>query len=216
MSEYFDDGALRAAYAPRLRERATTDRAECPGEDALLAAIRGEGSEAERLRVLDHALQCSACRPELALLRAVTGPEARERPVVRIESWRRFVPAAAAAGILLAVGLFGIDRWRERGDSGITRAPMNAGAPALIAPSSGSVLGAGPVTFVWHPVTGARQYTVEVSTADGTSVFTSSTADTVIAAPLGGAAHGELRWWVRAHMDDGAELRSEARVVRVP
>jgi hypothetical protein len=62
MSRDFDDEALRAAYEPALRESTTTHGRDCPSETALLSAVRGEGSEAERLRVLVHALKCPACR----------------------------------------------------------------------------------------------------------------------------------------------------------
>jgi hypothetical protein len=77
MSSHFDDEALRAAYEPVLRESTTTHGPECPTENELLSAVRGNGEEAERLRVLDHALECSACRRELALLYAVSSTETR-------------------------------------------------------------------------------------------------------------------------------------------
>ena len=51
MSGHFDDDALRAAYEPALRDSTTTHGPDCPSESALLAAVRGEGSQAERLRV---------------------------------------------------------------------------------------------------------------------------------------------------------------------
>ena len=71
MSRSFDDEALRAAYEPALRETSTTHGPDCPTETQLFAAVRGEGDEPERLRVLDHALKCPACRRDLALLHAV-------------------------------------------------------------------------------------------------------------------------------------------------
>jgi hypothetical protein len=77
MSRHFDDEALRAAYEPMLRESTTTHGPECPAENELLLSVRGLGEEAERLRVLDRALKCPACRRELALLYAVSSGETR-------------------------------------------------------------------------------------------------------------------------------------------
>src|SRR4029077_13761907 len=103
---HFDDDALRAAYEPALRESTTTHGPDCPTEHELLTAVRGAGDEAERLRVLDHALKCPACRRELALLHAVTTGETRAAPrAIRDISWRRWVPAELAASLMLAAGL---------------------------------------------------------------------------------------------------------------
>src|SRR5215218_1172637 len=114
MSDQFDDEQLRAAYEPSLRGRRADHGASCPSPDALLAAVRGEGAERQRLEVLDHALRCNACRPELALLHSVSGPAAELKLVTRQRgSWQRFVPWAAAASIMLAVGLVTVDRLRN-------------------------------------------------------------------------------------------------------
>jgi len=110
MSPQFDDEALRAAYEPALRESATTHGPDCPTEQELLSAVRGEGDEAERLRVLDHALKCPACRRDLALLHAVSSEPRAARRVIRDLSWQRWMPAALAASLMLAAGLAGVDR----------------------------------------------------------------------------------------------------------
>ncbi|HUQ82560.1 MAG TPA: hypothetical protein VM076_15530, partial [Gemmatimonadaceae bacterium] len=125
-------------------------------------------------------------------------------------SWRRFVPMAAAAAIVLAVGLAGVDRWRHRDDNEITRGAE--GEVALISPVESAA--AGSVTFVWHRVPGATQYTLEVDAGDGTVLFTARGADTVQTAP--NLVAGEHRWSVRARMDDGSERRSVSRSLRVP
>src|SRR6478672_11199825 len=100
MSRDFDDEALRAAYEPALRESTTTHGPDCPTESELLSAVRGAGEEAERLRVLDHALKCPACRRELALLHAVSNGEARAAPrAIRNLAWQRWKPVALAASL---------------------------------------------------------------------------------------------------------------------
>ena len=47
-----------------------SERDACPPADALRGLVRRQGSEASRLQTLMHAMTCSSCRPELALLRA--------------------------------------------------------------------------------------------------------------------------------------------------
>jgi hypothetical protein len=211
MSDQFDDERLRRAYAPVLRAASSGHGPDCPSPEALLAASRGEGAERRRLEVLDHALRCAACRPELALLHSVSAPATGGLRLVtaRGSSWRRFAPLAAAAAVLLAVGLVTFDGSRQ--DEDVTRS--GAGRIALLAPPSEEVATAGQVTFVWHRVPGAIHYTLEVNANDGTLLFTARSTDTVYTAA--NLAGGEQRWSVRARMDDGTERRSISRVLRL-
>jgi hypothetical protein len=214
MSPQFDDEALRAAYEPALRESTTTHGPDCPTEHELLSAVRGAGDEAERLRVLDHALKCPACRRELALLHAVSSGEKSAAPrVIRDISWHRW-PAALAASLVLAVGLAGVVRWRTRGVEDITRAGAAAG-PVLVTPANGATVRPGLVRFVWRPIPGVIQYTLEVDATDGTVLFSSPTRDTTFNASIALTAVGENRWLIRAKLQDGSEKRSETWVLRV-
>jgi hypothetical protein len=215
MSRHFDDEALRAAYEPALRESTTTHGPDCPTESELLSAVRGAGDEAERLRVLDHALKCPACHRELALLHAVSSGETRAAPrAIRDLSWHRWRPVALAASLVLAVGLAGVLRLRTRGAEEITRAGAAAG-PVLVTPANGAAVRAGLVRFVWRPIPGVIQYTLEVDATDGTVLFSSPTRDTTFTAPIAPTAVGENRWLIRARMQDGSEKRSEPWVLRV-
>lgn len=216
MSMPWDEDTLRAKYAPRLGDTTLRHGPGCPSPEALLAAVRGDGDSAVRRSVLDQALRCPACQREMALLHAVSGVSARTQSIApRRLTWQRLVPLAAAASIVIAVGLFGVDRMRERAAGEITRAGAE-GDPALIAPANGSAPSASAVTFVWHPVERALRYTLEVNAADGTVLYTSSVGDTVLTARLASVGAGEHRWWVRAHLDDGSERRSVAWILRVP
>ncbi len=214
MTRAFSDDELRSAWSasPNLAPPYGPD---CPSPEALLAAIRGEGPEAERLRILDHATACPACRPDLALLHATAGlGVSRQTVTPRRYAWRRLAPLALAASVLLAVGIAGIGRWINRPPDDITRGG-ESGGPALIAPAAGGRTQAGLVQFLWHAVAGALRYTVEVSAEDGTVIFTAGTIDTAAAGSLGSAPAGTYRWWVRAHLDDGTERRSETRTLEV-
>jgi hypothetical protein len=215
MNRDFDDEALRAAYEPALRESTATHGPECPSETKLLSAVRGDGDPAERLRVLDHALKCPACRRELALLHAVSGGETVAVPhAIRELSWRRWMPAALAASLVLAVGLAGVARLRNRGGEDITRAAAAAG-PALVTPANGAAVRPGLVQFVWRSIPEVIQYTLEIDATDGTVLFSSPTRDTTFRAPIGATAVGENRWLIRAKLQDGSEKRSDTWVLRV-
>jgi hypothetical protein len=231
------DDALRAAYADvHVGGPGGAHGADCPGPDALLAAARGAGDEAERLRLLDIALRCASCRRELALLHALSEPPrprgehgsedhvvgdlAVRRLAVRGRGWGggRLVPLAAAASLLLVAGVFGVGRWRAGVDS--TDEPVRAaGTPGgdvvLVGPAAGATFTRASVPFAWHAVPGAFSYTLEVDAADGAVLYSARTADTALVAPLGSVAPGEHRWSVRARLGDGSERRSESRPLRL-
>ena len=215
MSRDFDDASLKAAYETALGDATLVHGPNCPSETDLLAAVRGKGDASERLRVLDRALKCSACRRELALLNAVSGAErsAPRRSIGDVLS-SRWMPTAIAASLLLAVGVAGVQRLRGRAADGITRAGAATG-PALVTPTNGSAVGTGLVRFVWHPVTDVMTYTLEVDAPDGTILVSSQTRDTTLTAPIAGTAIGENRWLVRAKLQDGSEKRSETWLLRV-
>ena len=217
MNRDFDDDALRAAYEPALRESTVTHTPDCPSETKLLSAVRGDGDPTERLHVLDHALKCPACRREMALLHAVSGGggETVAAPrAMRELSWRRWMPAALAASLVLAVGLVSVARLRNRGGEEITRAGAASG-PALVTPANGAAVRPGLVQFVWRPNPEVIQYTLEVDATDGTVLFSSPTRDTTFRAPIAATAVGENRWVIRAKLQDGSEKRSDAWVLRV-
>jgi hypothetical protein len=187
------------------------DRTGCPAPEALLAAIRGEGDEAERLDVLDHALSCPHCRPELALLHGVAGAEPRASRLAAWR-WRRLAPLALAATVVLAAGVFGTVQWINRGEP--MRNGGNAGV-ALAGPADGATVTEPNVTFAWRPVAGALRYTVVLDATDGTLLFRASTTDTTLAAAVDTVARGGHRWSVRAELNDGSQRRSELREVRL-
>ena len=212
MNDRFTDEELRAAYTARPNQHARKHGRDCPSPEALLAALRGEGSEEERLRVLDHALKCDACRPELALLRSVSGAaEEKSSAAPAPRTWRRFAPMAAAAMIVLALGVVSVTQFLNRGTN-VMRGEANA--VALITPPRAAVVSPASASFVWHRVPGALRYTLEVDAADGTVMMNTMTTDTARVVRLS-ANTGDARWWVRAHMDDGTEKRSEAREIRI-
>src|SRR5262245_58369393 len=100
---------LRRAYT--TADSAQAHHADCPSGEEHPAARRGERQEGHRLQVLDRALRCAACRSELAVLSAVSENRAPGQPRVPF-SWRKLVPLAAAASIVLLIGIFGDQFWQ--------------------------------------------------------------------------------------------------------
>jgi hypothetical protein len=166
-------------------------------------------------------MSCDACRRELDLLRAIevagaqtTGAQAatgavgaahsRDRPAAIVVPWKRVVPLALAASLLLAVGVGVRDRFgaRDRGPDVVRGAGDDGGGElTLLAPAAGASVAAGaPVVFAWRPDPDARRYVVEVLDADGRAVVSDTTADTTVAlrdAASRLTAGAEYRWWVR-------------------
>lgn len=209
------DERLREAYSRAAEARGAPARARCASPEALLAVVRREGREADRLATLDHAMACIACREELELLRAIEragGADARDA-VERIR-WRRYATVALAASALLAISLGPGRRYWQRDDGDTMRGAADEVTP--VAPASDAVVARAPVTFAWRAVPGTRRYTLEVLTSEGAVALSQPTADTtlVVGAPLA-LSPGEYRWWVRAQAEDGSERRSIARRLRI-
>ena len=209
-----NDQRLRDLYQSAVATRTAVSRADCPDADALLALVRREGTEEERLRTLDHAMSCGECMRELELLRAIekagagasgASPATRREAVV---SWRRAVPWALAASAVLAVSLV---VGRDRGN-GTGAEPMRGESAAITvhAPREGDIGTADSLVLAWQPVSGAARYVVEVLDADGRAAIADTTSDTLhVVRDLGRLAPGsDYRWWVRAPAADGAQRAS--------
>lgn len=210
------DEKVREAYRRAVEARTAPPRAGCVSADALLALVRREGREADRLATLDHAMACAPCRAEFELLRSLerAGGE-HARAAVEGIRWKRHVAMALAASVVLAVGV-GTGRRVLDPDDGPMRSSTDAEIELLTPAVSQMVLAGSPVTFAWRPVPDARSYTVELLTAEGSVAVTTRTSDTVVQAFLADSLPaGDYYWSVRATAWDRSEMRSAARAVRV-
>ena len=200
------DEELGRLYAAHVAARRAETRSDCPDPDAILAAVERRGPEGERLRTINHALECRECREELELIRGIQAT--RPRVVTRPAMW------ALAATIVLAVGLA---TWRlmslGAGAADVTRG-VTEGVTA-VAPVGETHLDA--LRFVWRPVTGATAYELEIRRADGSLVARSTTSDTSVAPPAGNAfdANTDFYWSVVARLADASEARSTPRRFRI-
>ncbi len=211
--DVMNDDRLREVYAGVMAARGARPGARaCPPPESVLALLRREGAEEERLATLDHVMSCAECRAEFDLLRSIevageeTGAGARRGR----RSW--LLPAALAASVLLAVVIGRLalptasedEIVRSGGDGGVT----------LLAPPAEAAAGS-PLVFAWHPIPGATRYRLEVLTAGGEIALEAETADTTVT--LRGAADlapGDYQWWVGATLA-GTSARSSLRTLRL-
>jgi hypothetical protein len=210
--ELSDEGRLRDLYSAGVEERRVIDRANCVEPEAILALVLGEAPEADRLATLDHVMSCPACHRDYEYLSAVeeAGDKTERIAGRRTPLWRRALPLAAAASLVLAIGgLMLRDRLR---DDGIERGGV--GAIALYAPGE-EVAADGPLHFAWKQVPGAGRYVIEVQGPGGETVFSDSTADTTATLDrLGALAAGATYTWSVRTLEQGAEEPASSPIAR--
>ena len=99
---------MQQLYSRRVAARGAG--ADCVTPEAILAVVRREGPEEERLGTLEHVMSCSACHREYEWLVAVdqAGLEAEDAAEAgaapRRAWWRGGAPLALAASIAVVVG----------------------------------------------------------------------------------------------------------------
>lgn len=186
-----NDEQLREWYQAR---RARPDAGDHPSPEAMVALIRREGSETERMACLDHVIGCDACRPEFELLRSIDG--AGSTPI------RRALPGwlPLAAGVALAAGAASL--WLLLRAPDQTLRSGGASTVTLVTPVGGSA--ERPLRFTWRSVPTATSYRLELLTEDGRLVFAKDQPDTTAALPDSlPVPAGKYRWWVSARSTEG-------------
>jgi len=207
---------LREAYQRALDARRLSGRERCVAPEAMLSLLRQEGSEDQRLEVLDHVMGCGECRAEFELLRAMeeAGAATTERtaPVLG-PSLRRFAPPLALAASLILVVTFA-HRSRSPEASDVERGM--ADGITLLEPSA-EIDEASPLTFAWKPVPGAERYELEVLDEKGALVWGAKTSGTsvTLSDPRLLPPGKTYRWWVRATTGSGAQRASPVRSLRI-
>ena len=203
-----NESRLRSLYAEGMLRRSAEAQRKCVPVEALERLVEGHRPEDERLRTLDHVMECEACEREFELLRSVHGSE--PEPARRHPWYRPALPLAASFALLLGAALI----WREtigrRADEPIRDGP--ATAVALLSPT-GEIRPEGPLMFVWRAVPGAERYVAEVLTTGGRLVYSLATKDTSFALPdsVRLSAGAEYGWWVQVSLADGDQVRSDLR-----
>lgn len=210
------DEALRAAYQQALDARRVGGRERCVVPEALLAVLRREGSEEQRLEVLDHVMSCGACSSEFELLRSVeqagAEPTERARPAAPRLARRVAIPLALAASVLLVIMV----GQKQRSPEGPDVERGTSSGVTLLEPPEEIAAGTRP-TFTWKPVAGAQGYEIEVLDENGAVVWSAKTSSTsaILSDPLLLVPGKTYRWWVRATTVPGTQRASAARTLRI-
>ena len=196
-----NDEELRRAY--RELPKAAPPGSH-PEPEQLARIANAEGSEAERLALLEHVLRCPTCGPELDLLRAA-GEGARaahhQMPATR------WLALAAVAILVIGLGALALRSRRITPDDDVMRG--RAAAMSLIQPESGATL-ALPIQLTWHAVDGAVSYRVELLSTTGDLIGAWTTRDTTIAVTDSARVRTSSAYdvWVRATLKDRTDLSS--------
>jgi hypothetical protein len=210
------DETLRSAYQQALDARRAGGRERCVAPEAMLAVLRRDGSEEQRLEVVDHVMGCGACSSEFELLRSLEQAGAattgRARPAAPRMVRPIAIPLALVAAVLLVITVRPLLKSTEGPDvergtsSGLT----------LVAPPEEIAAGTAP-TFVWKPVAGAQGYEFELLDEKGAVVWSTRTSGTSVTLSDPGLleAGRTYRWWVRAAMAAGTQRASALRSLRI-
>jgi hypothetical protein len=207
------DERLRQAYARHLASLPPGGRERCVPPEALLALAQREGTEAERVATLDHAMVCDACRRDLELFRSVARAGAATAGTRRVPRWFSPQLAAAAAVLLVVGGSLAVLVLRRTGETALRGGTRDI---VLVSPE-GSVPAGEAVTLVWRGAGGGVRYEVELLSATGDSIYATATTDTALTLPgsVALAAGGEYVWSVRAVLPDGRQAGAVPRRFRV-
>lgn len=175
-----------------------------PEPKQLERLVNGEGSEGDRLLVLEHVLQCPSCAPELTLMRAASeGARAAQRHAPAA----RWLALAAVAILVIGLGALTLRSRRMTPAADVMRG--HAEAMALIEPASGASLEP-PIRLTWHAVDGATSYRVELLSTTGDLIGAWTTRDTSLA--INDSAHvgrsSSYDVWVRATLADRTDVSS--------
>ena len=196
-----NDEELRHAYQ---RSANAAPPGPHPEPEQLERIVNGEGSEAERLALLEHVLRCPTCRPELDLLRAASeGARAAHRQMPAT----RWLALAAVAILVIGLGTLALRSRRMTPRDDVMRG--RAAAMSLIEPESGASI-ALPIHLTWHAVEGASSYRVELLSTSGDLIAAWTTRDTTLAISDSArvSASGTYDVWVRATLKDRTDLSS--------
>jgi hypothetical protein len=201
----------RAAFA---ESDPAPDPRSCPTPETLWSAVRGELPAGHLGEVLDHIAACAACAEDWRLAAELIRQEERAAMVPgkvlqgRFGAWRPLAAAAAlAAGLLIAVGVYRVDRPQEPA----YREARHAGIRSLLA--AGQALPRQAAVLRWSPLAGAVAYDVQVSTEDLRAVVAAkgqtATEYRVPESALAGLPPGaRLLWQVDAVRPDGTHENS--------
>jgi hypothetical protein len=217
----------------KLRERfhaaaGEADRpADCPAAGRIWDALHGGLSPEERRTIVDHTARCPACAEAWRLARDIggTAPVAEQAEAghagvgpVHGVGWRRWVPLAAAAALVVVVGLL-----LRQGPIRDDQPPQYRTGEELAIHSllpDGAPLPRSACLLRWSAGPEGARYDIEVATADLEVIVRARGLEraefTVPADRLADLPPGaELLWRVEAMLPDGRRITTPTFICRV-
>jgi hypothetical protein len=201
----FSDPALRDAYRALMR-----DNRDAHIDDATWDRIVvGELDDDRRGELFDHIAACDRCagiwRGILALQDAAAAEGLVEREPAPGSVWRRVLPLAAAAVLVVAIG--GLLMMRQ--SQPVQEPTRSAAGLAAVEGLMMAYAADGVPTLVWTPVPEATRYRVDVFTDDGRPVWQRDAASPPLKWPDDAPrVKGSYRWRVEASDGDTVLARS--------
>jgi len=199
---------LAELYAQLLeRRRVSSAEPELPVE-TIQALASGTYTGPDRISLLDRVL----ADPHLAAEFHVFRDLAKAGAVAPRSLRPRVLALAAGIGVVGVAGLLWMLTQR-----GTTPEPLrgNGRAPVLVAPAPGASLAAGE-RLLWHAVSDAQEYRVEIADSEGAVIFAETLRDTLATVPDSTRLQPGARylWWVTATRSDGTSSRASPVAIR--
>ncbi|MFN0181177.1 MAG: zf-HC2 domain-containing protein [Gemmatimonadales bacterium] len=169
----------------------------------LAAYLDGALDQAERERIQGHLAECDACREDLVSTSRIIRRH-RARPAIGL-----------AAGLTVAVAALVL--WVAfDADPAPPIRDLPGGAGILVHGPVGPARRAG-LRLAWGPVARTASYRVTVTDVGGSTVWTTSTLDTVVAVPDSIALRSDLvyYWVTDALLGDGTSRSTGLREFRL-
>ena len=222
-----DTERLRSAFAAR---RVSVGDAACPEATELFDAAQGQLPALRMEAVIDHVTRCAACAEAWRLLLEADGAAVahahdmadghlRPEPFKRANLFNRryLAPLAAAAGVVLAVGLLVNYLPNPQLDDPQYRATAAADVPQSLV---GDSLPRAQLLLRWSGSGAAARYTLRVMTTSLEPVLIQEDLrETEYLVPMsaiaGVAADSDLLWQVEVVLPGGRHETSPSYVLRV-
>jgi len=193
-----------------------SDAAACPSVERIWDAVHGDLASTPMRDVIQHLRVCGPCAAEW---RAAMDPEVRGAEAALIAPWRRWAPLAAAAVLVVGVGLVVVlDHVDHVPGVESMRATVGRGIQSLI--GDDAVLPRERFLLRWAAVEEDARYTVKVDLRDLTPVTVARdlhqpeflvSAEALKNVPSGAT----LVWRVEATLVDGSRVASKAFLARL-
>jgi putative zinc finger protein len=179
-------------------------------DDLLRKYAAGKVTESEAERFEEHLFGCDRCRTELEQAMAIRAAM-QEPSRASLLQWRFPSVAFVAAAAAVIVVVFGLLQLRSR-DQVIVQPVRGAKHGELAATA---LVSGGSLSVNWNSIPGARDYTVQLFTADGSPLQSMRTSDSTASLPLGSLPSGAPLYWRVQAIDENGVVISSSPLQRI-